>query len=142
MVADHGLNRVQAIGHKAFAAGEATPSSVQPAQVPGVYPEVAGLKENHPDADVAIVSIYSDPDTCLTDDNNSHKHQDADAFTTVKVRGRTCENQPRADSPTQVTPRSGGGEKLCATALELHPDLCYDRSQSGFKNLFSQFFSK
>jgi hypothetical protein len=26
MVADHGLNRVQAIGHKAFATGEATPS--------------------------------------------------------------------------------------------------------------------
>jgi hypothetical protein len=36
---------------------------VQPAQVPGVYPEVAGLKENHPDTDdVAIVSSYSDSD--------------------------------------------------------------------------------
>jgi hypothetical protein len=45
------------------------------------------------------------------DDNNSHKYQDADAFTTVKVRGRTRENQPRADSPTQGTLRSGGGEK-------------------------------
>jgi hypothetical protein len=56
MVAD-GLNSVQAIGHKAFAAGEANPSSVQPAQVPGVYPELAGLKENHPDADVAIVTV-------------------------------------------------------------------------------------
>jgi hypothetical protein len=33
--------------------------------------------------------------------------------------------------------RRGGGKKLCATPLELHPDL-YDRSQSGFKNLFSQ----
>jgi hypothetical protein len=46
MVADHGLNRVQIIGHKAFAAGKAPPSSVQLARVPGVYPEVAGLKEN------------------------------------------------------------------------------------------------
>jgi hypothetical protein len=38
MVTDHGSNRVRITGHKAFAAGEAIPSSVQQAQVPGVYP--------------------------------------------------------------------------------------------------------